>query len=36
MYYILYEALKIDSNEPVYCTYNIVQLCKYLLYVRMI
>ena len=24
MYYILYEGLKIDSNEPVYCTlYNI-------------
>ena len=20
MYYILYEALKIDSSEPVYCT----------------
>ena len=20
MYYILYEGLKIDSNEPVYCT----------------
>ena len=24
MYYILYEGLKIESNEPVYCTlYNI-------------
>ena len=23
MYYIIYEALQIDSNEPVYCTvYN--------------
>ena len=26
MYYILYEGLKIESNEPVYCTYN-VNLC---------
>ena len=24
MYYILYEGLKIESNEPVYCTvYNV-------------
>ena len=22
MYYILYEGLTIDSNEPVYCTVN--------------
>ena len=22
MYYILYEGLKIESNEPVYCTPN--------------
>ena len=22
MYYILYEGLKIESNEPVYCTTN--------------
>ena len=25
MYYILYEGLKIESNEPVYCTVNIDQ-----------
>ena len=28
MYYILYEGLQIDSNEPIYCTmymhYNII------------
>ena len=24
MYYILYEGLKIESNEPVYCTVYIV------------
>ena len=24
MYYILYEGLKIESNEPVYCTMYIV------------
>ena len=24
MYYILYEGLKIESNEPVYCTLYIV------------
>ena len=23
MYYILYEGLKIESNEPVYCIVNI-------------
>ena len=27
MYYILYEGLKIESNEPVYCTlYTYVNL----------
>ena len=25
MYYILYEGLKIESNEPVYCTVYTVQ-----------
>ena len=25
MYYILYEGLKIESNEPVYCTVYSVQ-----------
>ena len=25
MYYILYEGLKIESNEPVYCTTYTVQ-----------
>ena len=25
MYYILYEGLKIESNEPVYCTVYRVQ-----------
>ena len=25
MYYILYEGLKIESNEPVYCTLYTVQ-----------
>ena len=24
MYYILYEGLKIESNEPVYCTVCVV------------
>ena len=24
MYYILYEGLKIESNEPVYCTVNCI------------
>ena len=23
MYYILYEGLKIESNEPVYCTVSV-------------
>ena len=31
MYYILYEGLKIESNEPVYCTLYIIQ---YILYAR--
>ena len=26
MYYILYEGLKIESNEPVYCTVYSVHL----------
>ena len=35
MYYILYEGLKIESNEPVYCTvyiyiYICVCVCSYL------
>ena len=29
MYYILYEGLKIESNEPVYCTLYIVQYTMY-------
>ena len=28
MYYILYEGLKSESNEPVYCTVYTVQVCK--------
>ena len=28
MYYILYEGLKIESNEPVYCTTYIVRMCN--------
>ena len=28
MYYILYEGLKIESNEPVYCTY-ITLACEF-------
>ena len=28
MYYILYEGLKIESNEPVYCTvYIYIYMC---------
>ena len=28
MYYILYEGLKIESNEPVYCTvYIYIYVC---------
>ena len=31
MYYILYEGLQIESNEPVYCTvYNV--LCTLYIY----
>ena len=26
MYYILYEGLKIDSNEPVYCTCHFIPI----------
>ena len=26
MYYILYEGLKIESNEPVYCIYQYIYL----------
>ena len=30
MYYILYEGLKIESNEPVYCTvYNYTSVEMY-------
>ena len=29
MYYILYEGLKIESNEPVYCTMYSVQCTVY-------
>ena len=29
MYYILYEGLKIDSNEPVYCTFYKTKLLPY-------
>ena len=27
MYYILYEGLKIESNEPIYCTMYSVHCC---------
>ena len=31
MYYILYEGLQIDSNEPVYCTvYNVYSIYIYI------
>ena len=30
MYYILYEALKIDTNEPVYCTSYTVYCTMYI------
>ena len=33
MYYILYEGLKIESNEPVYCTLYTVQCIQYIVYV---
>ena len=29
MYYILYEGLKIESNEPVYCTVYIIHAYKF-------
>ena len=30
MYYILYDRLKIDSKEPVYCTlYSVNLYCEY-------
>ena len=29
MYYILYEGLKIESNEPVYCTVYSVHCTLY-------
>ena len=33
MYYILYEGLKIESNEPVYCTvYNLFKVIFIYLY----
>ena len=33
MYYILYEGLKIESNEPVYCTIYIqIIKIKYILH----
>ena len=32
MYYILYEGLKIESNEPVYCTVYSIQCTMYSVY----
>ena len=32
MYYILYEGLKIESNEPVYCTMYILYSVQCTLY----
>ena len=38
MYYIVYEGLKIESNEPVYCTmhtvhvYNTIQCTMYIVH----
>ena len=32
MYYILYEGLKIESNEPVYCTLYIVHCTLYIIH----
>ena len=29
MYYILYEGLKIESNEPVYCTVYIINIIQF-------
>ena len=33
MYYILYEGLKIDSNEPVYCILCSAQCALYTAYI---
>ena len=36
MYYILYEGLKIESNEPVYCTlYSVQYTCTLYTYMCM-
>ena len=35
MYYILYEGLKIESNEPVYCTVYIANGIVYIVIVIM-
>ena len=32
MYYILYEGLKIESNEPVYCTLYTVYCIMYIVH----
>ena len=32
MYYILYEGLKIESNEPVYCTVYTIYTIVYNLF----
>ena len=32
MYYILYEGLKIESNEPVYCTMYWVYIIQCIMY----
>ena len=36
MYYILYEALQIDSNEPVYCTMHIIHITNYIIIIYII
>ena len=38
MYYILYEGLKIESNEPVYCTmytvhHKYIYIVKFIVYI---
>ena len=33
MYYIVYEGLKIESNEPVYCTVYMLYIFVYRLFV---
>ena len=33
MYYILYEGLKIESNEPVYCIQYIVNNTYYIYHI---